>query len=85
MFQDQWVLLGGAAAACLAAAYVFWEPSKPRRRKGQLMTIFLKPTNELSTDSVAEYTVTELIDRSGAGDTADEPESTFRFCSWCTG
>ncbi|KAK7087712.1 ubiquitin carboxyl-terminal hydrolase 30-like [Littorina saxatilis] len=34
MFHNHWAFIGGATAAVLAAAYVFWGPPKPRKRKG---------------------------------------------------
>ncbi|PVD36682.1 hypothetical protein C0Q70_03668 [Pomacea canaliculata] len=34
MFYKQWTFIGGATAAILAAVYVFWGPSKSRRKKG---------------------------------------------------
>ncbi|KAL8567292.1 hypothetical protein ACOMHN_023335 [Nucella lapillus] len=33
MHNNHWTILGGATAVFLAAAYVFWGPSKPKKRK----------------------------------------------------
>ncbi|XP_076453395.1 ubiquitin carboxyl-terminal hydrolase 30-like [Babylonia areolata] len=34
MANNHWTFIGGATAVVLAAAYVFWGPSKPKKRKG---------------------------------------------------
>lgn len=34
MLREHWAWIGGAAATLIAAAYVFWEPSKSKKRRG---------------------------------------------------